>query len=191
MSDPAGDIGKNIRARRRGLGLSLDALAKRSGVSPTMLSEVERSVKNPTVKLAYQIARALGCTLTDLLSERPRPSVTVVRADERRRLVDPESEVTRWGIRTTLLGEGLEVAWYELPGKRSSGEMSPNRPGVIELVTVLSGTLTLVLGGEETRLSKDDSAMYAPSVVTEYRNDQPRKKCRFLLLSDSSKAGPA
>ncbi len=42
MDDPAGDIGKNIRARRRALSLSLEALARRSGVSPTMLSEVER-----------------------------------------------------------------------------------------------------------------------------------------------------
>ncbi|MEM7153491.1 MAG: XRE family transcriptional regulator [Myxococcota bacterium] len=188
MDDPAGEIGKNIRARRRALSLSLEALAKRSGVSPTMLSEVERAVKNPTVKLAYQIARALGCTLTDLLSESPMPTVTVVRADERRRLVEPDTRVTRWGIRTALLDEGLEVAWYELPPKSSSGEMSANRAGVVEMVNVIDGALTLVLGGDEHVLEKDDSAMYAPSAATEYRNDAPRKKCRFLLLSDSSKA---
>ena len=39
--------------------MTLEALAATSGVSATMLSEVERAVKNPTVKLAWQIARAL------------------------------------------------------------------------------------------------------------------------------------
>lgn len=191
MDDPAGEIGRNIRARRQALSLSLEALARRSGVSPTMLSEVERAVKNPTVKLAYQIARALGCTLTDLLSETPIATVTVVRADDRRRLVEPQTQVTRHGVPTPLLDHGLEVAWYELPPKRSSGEMTANRPGVVEFLTVLEGTLTLVLGGQEHKLGPDDCAMYAPNATTEYRNDAPRKKCRFLLLSDSSKAGPA
>ncbi|MEM7156211.1 MAG: hypothetical protein AAF799_25380 [Myxococcota bacterium] len=60
---------------------------------------------------------------------------------------------------------------------------------MVELVTVLDGTLTLVLGGDEHVLAKDDGAMYSPTATTEYRNDQARKKCRFLLLSDSSKAG--
>lgn len=187
MDDPAGEIGKNIRARRQALSLSLEALARRSGVSPTMLSEVERAVKNPTVKLAYQIARALGCTLTDLLSETPMAAVTVVRASERRTMLDPETHVARFGVPTPLLDSGLEVAWYEIPPKQSSGEMTANRPGVVELVTVIDGTLTLVLGGTEHVLSKDDSAMYAPNVATEYRNDAPRKKCRFIMLSDSSK----
>ena len=92
MSDPA-DLGSNVRRRRLARGLTLDQLACASGVSPTMLSEVERSVKNPTVKLAYQVARALGCSLSDVLDagealmqnvaaylgERPGPTALVHR----------------------------------------------------------------------------------------------------------------
>ena len=46
-------------------------------------------MKNPTVKLAYQVARALGCSLTDLLEDDGAPPPRVVRAAERRSLVDP------------------------------------------------------------------------------------------------------
>jgi transcriptional regulator with XRE-family HTH domain len=165
--------------------LSLEALAKRSGVSTTMLSEVERSTKNPTVKLAYQIARALGCTLTDLLQEPDRPSMRMVPAKERVTLHDPESDVVRHGLAAGELG--LELAWYELPVGASSGEMAPNRTGIIELVTVQDGTLILLLGGKEQKLSAGDTATYTPSVTIEYRNGG-RKKCRFLLLSDASRA---
>ena len=74
MTQSGPDVGAQIRARRQQQGLTLDALAQRSGVSSAMLSEVERSVKNPTVKLAWQIARALGCSLTELLDEPGAPT---------------------------------------------------------------------------------------------------------------------
>jgi transcriptional regulator with XRE-family HTH domain len=183
--DPTSEIGRNIRARRQRLGLSLEALAKRSGVSSTMLSEVERSVKNPTVKLAYQIAKALSCTLTDLLDERPVTPVTVIRADQRRTLVDPQSGVARHGLRTELLSSGLEVVWYELPAGTSAGEMEPNRPGVTEHVSVLKGTLSLKLGEETYELNEGDSVSYAAHTTMEYRNDSD-SACEILLLSDSS-----
>jgi transcriptional regulator with XRE-family HTH domain len=189
VNDPASEIGPSIRRRRQALGLSLDALARQSGVSATMLSEVERSVKNPTVKLAYQIARALGCTLTDLLEADPVRPVRVVRADERRKLVDPDSNVTRYGLASELLGNHLEVAWYALPPGTTSGQLDANRPGVVELVTVLRGELTFELGGERHVLGPGDSITYGPQTTTEYRNDGS-EACEILLLGDSSKSVP-
>ncbi|MEM9462936.1 MAG: XRE family transcriptional regulator [Myxococcota bacterium] len=185
MSDAA-EIGPNIRRRRKGLGLSLEALASRSGVSATMLSEVERSAKNPTVKLAYQIARALGCSLTDLLEQPNRPALQVTAATDRVRLADPESGVVRHGLHAGQLG--LELAWYALPANSSTGQMAANRQGVVELITVLEGTLTFVLGEDRQTLEPGDTATYAPTVTTEYRNEARKKKCRFLLLSDATKA---
>ena len=186
MNEPP-EIGPNIRRRRRRLGLSLDALAEQSGVSTTMLSEVERSMKNPTVKLAYQIARALGCSLTDLLSEPSPPDVALTRAKDRVELRDPDTGTVRHGVFAPLLG--LEVAWYEIPARSTSGEMAPNRPGVVELLTVVEGSLTLILGGRPETVHPGDTATYAPTTTTEYRNDDADQTCRFLLLVDSTKAG--
>jgi transcriptional regulator with XRE-family HTH domain len=184
VENPTGEIGTNIRSRRQALGLSLDALAKQSGVSSTMLSEVERSVKNPTVKLAYQIARALNCTLTDLLDERPPRAVNLIRADERRTLVDPATGVVRHGLSTDLLNHALEIAWYQIPPGESSGDMEPNRPGLVEMLIVIEGQLTVVLGGNVDVLGPGDSVIYGPQ-NTEYKNagDEP---CMVLLLSDAT-----
>jgi transcriptional regulator with XRE-family HTH domain len=152
-----------------------------------MLSEVERSVKNPTVKLAYQIAKALSCTLTDLLDERPVTAVNVIRADQRRTLIDPQSEVARHGLRTELLSSGLEVVWYELPAGTSAGEMEPNRPGVSEHVSVIRGNFVLCLGEERYELGEGDSVSYAAHTTMEYRNESDGP-CEIILLSDSSQA---
>lgn len=186
MSDTP-EIGPQIRSRRQELGMTLEALAAASGVSATMLSEVERAVKNPTVRLAWQIARALDCSLTELL-EQPPPPVRIVRAAERRTLADPETGIVRRGLATQLRRWRLELAWYDLPAGAATGEMSPARSGVIEHVIGLAGTLTLRVGEMETPVRPGDNVTYGPQAVVEYRNEGV-EPCRFLLLSDRGPAG--
>jgi XRE family transcriptional regulator, regulator of sulfur utilization len=185
MADPSNNIGPNIRRRRQALGLSLEALARASGVSSTMLSEVERARKNPTVKLAYQIAVSLRCSLTELLDDGDPMPVSLVRASERRTLLDPDSGVLRHGLRPGQLD--VELAWYELPAHQSSGQIGPNRAGVVELITVLEGRAEVVLGAEVHTLAIGDSICYGPQAKIEYRNPSDAL-ARLLLIVDRSKA---
>ena len=138
MTNPS-DIGISVRRRRIALGLTLEQLAAQSGVSPAMLSEVERSVKNPTVKLAYAIARAMGCSLTDLLSDDGPPEPEIVRKTQRRSLHDGDTGVARHALSPQMLKRGLELVWYELPAGTSAGEMAANRRGIVEQLTVIAG----------------------------------------------------
>ena len=167
--------------------MTLEALAATSGVSATMLSEVERAVKNPTVKLAWQIARALDCSLTELLEE-PPPPVRIVRAGQRGALADPETGIVRHGLAVELRRGRLELAWYDLPAGAGTGEMTPARRGVVEHVIGLSGALTLRVGELETAVLPGDNVTYGPQAVVEYRNEGA-EPCRFLLLSDRGPAG--
>lgn len=184
--DPSANIGRNIRQRRLELGLSLESLADTSGVSSTMLSEVERGRKNPTVKLAYQIALALGCSLNDLLEESATLRVSIVRAEQRSSLVDPSNGVVRRGLRSELVDRDLELAWYELPPEASTGELRPNMQGVLEQLLVLRGRVEIVLGGTPHRLACGDSITYAPQTTMEYRNPTA-EPCEILILIDNSR----
>ena len=167
--------------------MTLETLAAAAGVSVAMLSEVERGVKNPTVRLAWQVARALGCSLTELLDEPEAPPVRVVRAAAQRRLIDPETGIERAGLSTELMRRGLEVARYRIPAGQSTGAMPANRPGVLEHVVVLRGRLTLRLGEEIHELGAGDNVTYGPQTEVEYRNDG-RSACEFVLLSDAGRA---
>lgn len=180
------EVGAAVRQRRVARGLSLEALAEESGVSVAMLSEVERGLKNPTVRLTYQIARALGCSLTELLDDGAAAPLFVVRADQRLSLVDDETGVERHALSPEMLRRGLELVAYTLPPRTSAGEMAPNRPGLLEHVTVVRGSLTLVLAGRSLVLGKGDGATYGPQVTVEYRNDG-RAPCQFILLSDGTR----
>ena len=182
MADPLPDRLRRLRSRQ---GLSLKALAEKSGVSAGMLSEIERGSKNPTVRLAYQISQALGCTISELV-ERDRSggstnSEAILR-DVPSSIVE-SAGLRREGHQNPLLHGRLEVAMYTLDPGATSEEMAPNLPGTIELVVVIDGTLALSLDGETSLLQAGASASHGVH-ATEYRNPSDTERCRFLVLID-------
>lgn len=60
-------IGGNLKRLREGKGLTQEGLAKRVGISQTMVAQVERGSKTLTLPTADAVCKALGCTLYDLL----------------------------------------------------------------------------------------------------------------------------
>ncbi len=187
-----GDALKSLRTAR---GWSLRALAQRSGVSSAMLSDIERGEKSPTVRLAYQIARALECSITDLLGDEAgledqgpgaaaggRPAL----AGRTRVLDDGTSGIRRVAHRTPLQHGRLDVVVYELAPGASSDEFPPNRDGTIETVAVLDGALELLLDGTATRVERDRCVGHGTGTVV-YRNVSASEPCRFLALVDSTR----
>lgn len=62
-------LGRVIAERRRGAGLSQEALAFRCKLHPTYISQLERGLKSPTVRVVRAIADAVGTTASTLLRE--------------------------------------------------------------------------------------------------------------------------
>lgn len=61
-------LGTRLRARRQSMGLTLDQLAERSGMSKSYLCEIEGGKnKNPTIRTALLLCRALGWTLSECI----------------------------------------------------------------------------------------------------------------------------
>src|SRR5580692_11630799 len=73
-------VGQSLQGRRQALGMSLEDLARKSGVSKSMLSQIERNQTNPTVALVWRLANALGVAMTDLLDVRQQdaPALAVL-----------------------------------------------------------------------------------------------------------------
>src|SRR5689334_3832309 len=76
-------LGGRVKQLRGQRGWSLEALANASGVSRSMLSQIEREQANPTLAVTLRIAQSFGMNLGDLL-EVPgaTSSVNVIRADD-------------------------------------------------------------------------------------------------------------
>lgn len=186
MSDP---LPHRLRRLRRAHGWSLRTLAERSGVSAGMLSEVERGTKSPTVRLAYQVARALGCSISELLGGPPTAGASTspgILPGPASVLVDEETGARRESYGHPLLHGRLELVLYTLPPGASSGEMAPNRPGTLETVLALDGPVEVLLDGRPHLLGP--GALLGHGVhATQYRNPSAERSCRFQVLVDTSR----
>ena len=83
-------MGERIRHRRRAQGISFKQLAERSGISIGLLSQIERGLSSPSLRVLTSLADALKLDLADLFGDDPpEPSAKeriVVRADEHKKL---------------------------------------------------------------------------------------------------------
>ncbi len=81
--DLVGIVGENLRRLRTRRGLSLERLAKASGVSRAMLGQIELGRSAPTINVLWKIARSLDLPFAALISETPVTGSTVAmrRAD--------------------------------------------------------------------------------------------------------------
>lgn len=62
-------LARNIRARRKQLGMSQEALALEAGIDRTFVSQIERAIGNPSLLTLSKIAATLHVKVIALLKE--------------------------------------------------------------------------------------------------------------------------
>jgi len=170
---------KSLRAERR---WSLETLAGASGVSRSMLSQIERKHANPTLAVTLRIARAFGLTLGELL-EMPGASstVTVIKAGDRAFHYRSDKDC---GIRTlSPLNLEKDVEFYEVR-LQSGGALrsAPHFEGTREFLTVQKGRVRVESAGDAEELAPGDSASYRADVRHAILNTGKGDAVVFLIV---------
>jgi len=160
---------QQIRKKRR---LTLDQLAVMSGVSRSMLSQIERGETNPTFATLWNLTRALGLDLSDLVSGhsgRQAPDIVVLPAH-----FTPEIRTEDGGCLLRILSPASNAGgfeWYELVMRPGGALVSePHSAGAAEHLTVLEGALEVDSGSEHARIAAGATARYAADVPHAIRN---------------------
>jgi transcriptional regulator with XRE-family HTH domain len=169
---------RELRGRRR---WSLESLSKASGVSRSMLSEIERGEANPTLATALGIARAFGMRLGDLVDGHPGESrLQVIRANDPSYEYRSDDEIT---LRTlSPLSPDRSLEFYRVELAPGGALRSPAHfEGTRELVYVDRGRVEVQSGEESSRLAAGDSIMYAADVPHAIVNGG-RAHARVFLL---------
>ncbi|MGB4779207.1 helix-turn-helix domain-containing protein [Microbacterium sp.] len=165
-------LGAAVREARRRLGLSVQALAEKAGVSFGLVSELERGLGNPSLQSIQRLATALGIPAGQLLDE-PVGDLAVVRTEKRHRIPSPADEPAGAGAVRELLtprGESmLQLIRSTLP-PGFSNEHRPFRHIGTETVTVESGVLVVVQGDRRVVLRAGDTVTYGCSTAHWWAN---------------------
>ena len=151
-------LGDRLRQLRKKHGMSLKTLAEASGVSVGMISQVERGLANPSVRLLTALRRALNVSLQDLFADTPvvpgGSEPDFVRRKENRPVI--ELGTLRKELLTPTDKRHLQLMIIHIePGGQSGGRALsyPAEKGGV----VLSGTVILKVDDQAVELHEGDS----------------------------------
>jgi transcriptional regulator with XRE-family HTH domain len=179
MSDPAAapapadrafeasKVGNRLRTERERLGISLRELARRVGVSPSLVSQIELDRVNPSVSTLYALVTALGMTMSDVFGDSPSVQAPVrhslAETPETRRVINLASGV-RWERLTRQSDREVEFLFVVYPvGAASCPEDALMTHGGREYGYVISGTLGVRVGFDEYELGPGGSIAFDSS----------------------------
>ncbi|MGO9832700.1 MAG: helix-turn-helix domain-containing protein [Polyangiaceae bacterium] len=168
----AADLGRrvaeNLRQRRKARGMSLDDLARSSGVSRAALSQIETCKSNPTVSVLWKVAVGLGVPFAELIGA-PRSGAMLLRRNDAQVLRSSDGKLESRPLAPA--GASPLVELYELRlGARSTHSSEAHAPGTHELLVVLSGQLKMHVDGETYELGAGDSVAFAADRPHAYEN---------------------
>jgi transcriptional regulator with XRE-family HTH domain len=172
----ASSLGARVRAARRARGLSLAEAAKRSGISASFLSLVERDQNDITLGRLLRLTEVYGVRITDLVPGALRDT-TVVRRREQApfyRLADGMEMFLLTPEGGTLIGSLGVFA----PGTEASDVSSHEGE---EFIHVLDGTIEVDVGDERLTLEQGDTVLFAAARAHRIRN--PGKKPARALFA--------
>lgn len=180
------DVGRKIKQTRSDKKLTLEQLATMSGVSKSMLSQIERGRTNPTLAILWSLTQSLEIDIASLLDnthtedEAGGHKIEHVKAHQ-----TPEIQSADGHCTLTILGPVdlvTETEWYDMvmtPGGLLDSD--GHAEGTREHLTVIDGTLTVRNGQEEIILEPGDTARYDAD-IPHYIENKSQKDARALMV---------
>jgi transcriptional regulator with XRE-family HTH domain len=193
-----GRVGELVAFHRKKRHLKVSELARAVGVTPSLISQIERGNAGPSVGTLFALAEALDVSL-DVFADRAvaengqgpsleraltpaREGRYVVRRSERRSITVADD--VRWELLSPGADQDVEFVEIVYEGLAESGSTLYRHPGK-ELLRVLEGTFEIHVGFDVFRLEEGDSIVFPASVPHRYVNpSDTRARAITLIVHD-------
>ena len=173
-------IAMNLKQLRTERGLTLGQLAKESGVSKAILSDMEKGESNPTINTIIKVSKGLNVPYSRLM-EGVEPESTLVRQQETVMQANENHHYRIFCYFTTSPKRNFELFRVELDPNSSNVSIA-HPPKSQEYLYVLEGELTLETETASYTLHPGDSLGFASSVPHTYHNRQTEQAV-FLCIN--------
>jgi len=187
-TDLAPIVGGNLRRLRIRRGLSLDRLARRSGVSRAMLGQIELGQSAPTINVMWKIARALEITFSALITTPATPGPRVLSAATAKRLTSQDGRFLSRAL--FPYDEPRRVEFYEL--RLAAGgleEAVAHPPGTSENLVVTTGSVEIGVERDVHLLGPGDAILFQADVPHFYRNPGKIEAVMYLVMAYAESIG--
>ena len=166
--DVTGTVAVNAREIRERKGLTLDRAAALTGVSRSMLSQIEKGEVNPTISVLWKMAKGYKVSFTSLVENR-NESPSLLRASEGAPLVEDGGRYLNYPLFPFDDEHLFETYRIHIkPGGHLSAQ--PHLEGSEEYITVFAGQLQITVDGQAYTLTMGDSIRFHADVAHTYCN---------------------
>lgn len=173
-------IAFNLKRLRQERNLSLGQLAKESGISKAMLSDIEKGTSNPTINTIWKIANGLKVPYTKLIDSVEKET-TILRKSETFMQKD-ESEAYRvYCYYKTSPVRNFEFFYVELDAKSKNNSIGHSDTAQ-EYIYIIKGELVLHTQKEDYTLNEGDSLVFDSALAHTYINKQ-QTLLKFIVVN--------
>jgi len=181
-------VGENLKRLRTKRGLSLDRLAKSSGVSKSMLGQVEQGSSTPTVNTVWKIASALQVPFAALIERQAAPPTAVMRQREAKVLKSADGRFVSRALFPFDAPRPTE--FYQLRFEVGAEERADaHAPGTRESLAVHEGRLLIEAGRMSEVLEPGDACVFEADRPHRYRNVGEVPVVAYLVMTYADLAG--
>lgn len=182
-------IATRLRELRDAQGLTLAALAERSGVSRSNISSIERGESSATATVLDRLSAALGVTLASLFDKPTDAPSPVSRPDTQPVWTDPVSGYVRRNL-SPLTWSPIQLVEVSFPaGQRIAYDTTARNTDVYQQIWIIDGRLELTLGDTPWQLGTGDClAMKLDQPVSFYNPGDKPVRYLVALVTQPHKA---
>ena len=177
-------VGAAVKATREVQQISLSDLAKRSGVSKSVVSRIEAGLTSPTAVMLAKLAEGMTVSLSSLLRGDMGPPVHIQQAAEQPIYSDPKTGLVRRTLSPVSPDALVEIVHNSLPARKTTGKFPAHALGTQEHIVVQSGKIEVTVGKRTFTLQAGDAAQFAADSEHSIRN-VGTKKAEWLLVIHS------
>jgi len=179
-------IGERMRALRLRKKMGLVQLGQHTGLSPALLSKIERGKMFPTLPTLLRVALVFSVGLDHFFGGgQKRPALAVVRASDRLSFPNragARQPAYRFECLDYPATERLLNAYLAEFPAAGAEEAEPHQHSGAEVIFVISGSLAVTVGSDEHVLHQGDSIYFDPSPAHGYRRIG-KKTCTAVVVT--------
>jgi transcriptional regulator with XRE-family HTH domain len=176
------DIGKKVEKYRKAKGLSSRELATRAEITPSMLSQIERGLANPSIQTLKVLAKVLDVPTFSFLLEENNTDDLVIRSNERKKMV--VDNLTYELLSPDFTGNLAAAIMNVPPGTASSEKLLEHRGE--EVAFVIEGRIKVYLDDQEYLLETGDSVRIPSHMKHKWENHSDQKAAILFSVTPPS-----
>lgn len=167
------DIGNKLRNIRLKRGFTLEKTSKLTGVSKTMLGQIERGESTPSISILWKISSGLKISLSDLFTY-DIDTLDIVKIEEGEQIYEANKKVSLYTVFPFSPETGFEL--FAITMEPNAEYLSgPHENAKYEYIIVIKGELNLVYKGKQYDIKAPSALKFVPDSNHIYSNKKDKE----------------